>query len=67
MIFQIAETTATNSVSVTSVKLQLVVLKGKELSVSGAEKSLRKGLHHEATLIFERNLPPTCGVKILSN
>jgi len=41
VIFRIAETTATNSVSVTSVKLQLVVLKLKELSVSGAEKSLR--------------------------
>jgi hypothetical protein len=24
-------------------------------------------LHHVGTLIFERNFPPTCGVKILSN
>ena len=39
LIFRIDETTARKSVSVSSVKLHLVVLKGRELSVSGAEKS----------------------------
>jgi hypothetical protein len=41
VIFGIAETTATNIVSVASVNLHLVVLKGKELSVFGAKKSSR--------------------------